>query len=221
LELLLVLAAALLACAPNVAIQSTRNSAAPGTIEPVAVIIYERNTGNQYTEPLKQYLTQEFKARRIPARIEIVTGAEFDEVAVVKRTAAGARGIIFIIPVGGTSYYGSLKQILYEINAFRITNHETGELLKVWHARVDTSSGAFEGQIEDRLELFAQDLVTRLVQDRVLPAQWSPRPAQQQPSKPRPRRESAARPPEPAQDSAAPPAPTNDAGATTEPVLEE
>jgi len=71
------------------------------------------------------------------------------------------------MPVGGTSYYGTLKQILYDVRVLEIGENKSAR--SVWRARVDTNSGAYESQIEDRLALFAKDLVDQLVRARILP----------------------------------------------------
>jgi hypothetical protein len=160
--------AQLVGCAPNISIASTRNASVTETIEPAAFVIYEGNTGKDYTEPLQSYLKQELAKRQIPGRVEIISGAEFDEGHTLKKFANGMRGMVTIQPVGGTSYYGSLSQILYEVAAYRITDPEKGEVTKVWRARVDTSSGAYGFQIDSRLAHLAEDLVGRLVDERVV-----------------------------------------------------
>ncbi len=78
------------------------------------------------------------------------------------------RGLILIVPVGGTSFGGTLKQILYDVRAFQIDDPTSGKTTKVWRGRVNTNSGAYQVQIVGRLELFANDLVARLVRDGVL-----------------------------------------------------
>jgi hypothetical protein len=152
----------------SVDIASTRNPNQVGTIEPVTFVIYQLNTGERYTEPLRQQLLAETQRRGIPARVTIMTGVELDEGAVLKSSAQGMRGLIAIIPVGGTSFDGTLKQILYDVRAFQIDDPTSGKLTKVWRARANTNSGAFQVQVVGRLELFANDLVARLVRDGVL-----------------------------------------------------
>jgi hypothetical protein len=152
----------------SVDITSTRNPNQLGTIEPVAFVIYQLNTGERYTDPLQRRLLAETQRRGIPARVTIVTGVELDEGAFIKSSAQGMRGLIAIVPVGGTSYNGTLKQILYDVRAFQIDDPTSGKLTKVWRGRANTNSGAFQVQVVGRLELFANDLVARLVRDGVL-----------------------------------------------------
>lgn len=155
-------------CSATVDIRSTRSATVPGTIEPVGIVVLEGNTGPAYTEPLRGFLRRELARRGIPGRVSILTGAEFDEAAAMKTAARGMRGMVIITPVGGTSYYGALKQIRYDVQAFLIENREGKGGVKVWRGVVDTNSGAYEFQIHERLELFARDLIERLVQERVL-----------------------------------------------------
>lgn len=154
----------------SVDISATRNPSVPGPIQPVAFVIYQGNTGAQYTEPLRTFLLQEAKTRTIPARVTILTGAELDEGVALENAAAGMSGVISIVPVGGTSYFGALKQILYDVQAYKIVDKEKGEGVKIWRARVDTNSGAYDVQIRGRLELMAKDLIERLIKDGVLAA---------------------------------------------------
>jgi hypothetical protein len=154
-------------CEPSVTITATRSPTFVGRLEPVTFIIFEGNTGPKYTEPLRKDLFSELRQRQIAGRAIIITGAEFNEERILDQVASQSKGVILIIPAGGTSYYGTLKQILYNVRVFEIREGKTAT--SVWRARVDTNSGAYESQIEDRLALFAKDLVDQLVGARILP----------------------------------------------------
>ena len=164
-----VTALALLLGCSSVSIQATRNPKYPGAILlPVAVVIFEGNTGPDYTLPLKGYLLREFQKRRMKLHVEVITGAEFNEDEVIGGLAQAANGLILIIPGGGTSYGGSLTQILYDVRVLLITKRPEVEVATVWRAKVDTTSGAYDFQIDARIEKFAEDLVRALINDRVV-----------------------------------------------------
>jgi hypothetical protein len=158
----------LMDCAPTVTIDSTRSPQLQETIDPLAVVIFEGNTGSDYTQPLKRFLIRELAAKRIRGRVEIIAGADFDDGSMLMEYTKGMRGLVLVQPVGGTSYMGSLTQILYDVTAFQLSPTTPGEGKKVWRARINTSSGAYGVQIDARLEQLAEDLVQRLVAERVV-----------------------------------------------------
>src|SRR5688572_29746041 len=69
------------ACSPSVAMTSTRHPGFRGSVEPLVFVIFEMNTGSDYTVPLKKYLHAELRARKVQGRAAIITGAEFNEEA--------------------------------------------------------------------------------------------------------------------------------------------
>lgn len=154
-------------CGPSVSVAATRNPSFRGPLEPVTFVIFEGNTGPEYTEPLRDDLKRELAPLRVRGRVEIITGAEFNEDEIVSSWASQSKGLVLITPTGGTSYYGSLSEILYDVRALEMVN--ATEARVVWRARVDSSSGAYEFQIKDRIALLAKRLVTQLVADRVIP----------------------------------------------------
>jgi hypothetical protein len=149
--------------------QATRNpkysSPAPS---PVAVVIFDDNTGPEYTRPLETHLRREFGARGLHPSIRIITGAEFNEDEILAGIVATANSIVLVRPIGGTrnSFADFLTQILYDVRVFVITKQPEFATETVWRARVDTSSGT--AGLQSRLEDFAQQLVGKLVDDRVL-----------------------------------------------------
>ncbi len=161
----------------KVVIDSSRHPGFQQVLEPVAFVIYERNTGPDYTEPLRAALLEQLAMHGIRGTAHIITGGEFDADASMKSIAESASGVILIVPTGGTSYYGALQQIRYEVDAFQMSSSEDGS--KVWHARVDTGSGGYGVQNRNRLALFAQRLVDRLITDRILPGRSTPAPGQE------------------------------------------
>jgi hypothetical protein len=167
-------AGCLVACNATVSISATRNPSLQGPLEPFAFVVYQRNTGPNYTTALVNGLERELKRREISGRALVITGAEYNEDQILHSLTNTYHGIGLIVPVGGTSYDGSLKQILYDVRVLEPSDLEAGQGRIVWRARVNTSSGGFQFQIDDRLSRFAEDLVTMLVADRVLPADARP-----------------------------------------------
>lgn len=161
-------------CAASVSIAATRNPSFRGPLEPVTVVIFESNTGPKYTRPLHDYLVRELSRHRIGAWVEIITGAEYNEEQLLVSWVARSKGVVTIIPVGGTSYEGTLKEILYDVQVLEVAGPD--QVRVVWRARLDSASGAYDFQIDDRLELVASKLVRQLIVDRVLP--FHPAPAQ-------------------------------------------
>jgi hypothetical protein len=158
------------ACGPSVTIHATSAAARTASIEPVSFIVFESNTGPEYTEPLQRALNDEMSRRRIAGKAHILPYGELDEDAALRKHAQGMRGVVWIIPTGGSSYYGSLKQIKYDVQAYSLEGPTGAAMRRVWRSKVDTSSGSFGFQINARLEQFAQDLVERLIQDGVIRA---------------------------------------------------
>jgi hypothetical protein len=162
-----ILALAILAGCSSVSIQSTRSPALVETLEPVTFVIFEGNTGAEYTGPLSYNLRRELANHGVRSRVMVLTGAEFDEAEKLRAWASQSKGMILIAPIGGRSYYGTLTQLTYDVQAFQMDGAES---VSVWRAKVDSSSGAYSIQVEGRLERVAQTLVGRLVSDRVIPS---------------------------------------------------
>jgi hypothetical protein len=164
----LIVLAGLTSCASAVTINATREPALHGVLEPVAFVIFQGNTGPEYTYPLKRYLERELAERLISGEALLLSSAESNEQEVLKRLAPRFRGICLITPTGTTSNYGSLSQILYDVRVLEVTDAASGTAQVVWRARVDTKSGPFSSHIRGRLRDFAVELVDRLVSDGVL-----------------------------------------------------
>lgn len=144
-------------------IESIRNPAVAEVADPVALIIMEGATGPEYTEPLKEGIERELALYGIRSRVTILTGAEFDANAAMRTATRGCKGAVIIVPAGGVMYGGTILQQQYVIDAYLIKNVETGEGVKMWHAKAHT-----HGSVTPRLRKFATELMHRLVQERVV-----------------------------------------------------
>lgn len=158
-------------CAPTVSIVATKNPAQSVALEPATFVIFEGNTGPEYTQPLQAALDSELRKKQISGRATIITGAEFNEGQILRYWASKSKAIVLIIPAGGTRNMDVLPQILYDVRVLEIKTAD--EVRPAWRARVDTKSPEWRYLIRARLELFAHDLVSRLVTDRVLPNRGS------------------------------------------------
>ncbi len=109
------------ACA-EVTISSNRRTGDATPIDPVLFVIAEGNTPASYPRIMRHYLMREMSQRGIAARVIILTGTELDEGQVIRNGAAKMRGLVIVVPAGGTrNQFGDLMQVLYDARAFRIT----------------------------------------------------------------------------------------------------
>lgn len=107
---------------PTVLISSQRRPNDTATIEPAAFVIVQGNTPSHYPVLLREAIIDEARRRRIVTRCTILTGIELDEAETIARATRHARGLVSIVPSGGTrsAETPNLVQVLYDARAFRL-----------------------------------------------------------------------------------------------------
>jgi hypothetical protein len=108
-------------------------------------------------------MENQMRAHRVNGHAWVLTGAEYNEEQILRYWASRSEAIVLILPAGGTTYYGGLIQAMYDVRVFEVRSGDKEQI--VWRGRINAGSGA----VEEWFDQLAEDLVTRLVADGVLP----------------------------------------------------
>ena len=151
------------ACIPVVEITSTRTGQKIGSIEPVMFVVFESRAGYDKAAALQRYIYLELKRKKIQGSARVIAAADFNEEALLEEMAAESNCVVLVLPAGGTTHYGILVNVNYDVRAFEIMGPKKSR--SIWRGRLDNEIGISDSQHEE----FAKVLISKLIKDRILP----------------------------------------------------
>ena len=155
-------------CGPKISLQANRVQYAGARLQPLHIFVHQGAIDLFYAEDLQTALQNEARARGITATTSILTGIEMNFEKQLKAIEQRSKGVLIIEPIGGTSYYGRLKQIKYHARLFALSHNDNVSDIIVWKANLNTSSGAYRSQIRGRMEATAKQLIDHLIKQRLI-----------------------------------------------------
>jgi hypothetical protein len=150
------------ACVPAATITATRSEYVITNPEPVSFVLYQSTTDPDEINTFKDHLYNEMKRRKIDGKVFIITGVELDEEQTLNSIGHQSHCVIMIRPVGGTLYYGSPIEVLYDVRVLGILGPD--KIMPIWRGRVDT-----RGSANRRITGFTTEVIAKLISDGVLP----------------------------------------------------
>jgi hypothetical protein len=182
-------ASAIMGCA-TVSVDGVRKANDPGTIQPVAFIIFQSDTPPSYSQILHTALAGEMQRRGIAAHFTIVSGSG-NKGGVAAKALSDVPGCVMLAPSDGSPRLnGVVAPAYYDVRAFRILKHPgpaepgsgpngttpindgKGLVTTIWRGRAYARGGF----AEEKLGAVASQLVVRLIADDVLPGNPQPLP---------------------------------------------
>jgi len=172
---LVCIATALPGCA-TVSIQSVRDPSYTNMIHKLYVIINEiqvDNIDSSYTPLLTSALKNEFSQHGVEINVRSADPLVLDEKNYMAEIESyKPDGVMTIVSTGGVrGPYGGMMQIIYDVSLFDSSNAKR----RIWRAQINAAGGT--AVREKRMELMAQNLVSRLIEDKLISSE--PRSKQQ------------------------------------------
>ena len=159
------LAIVCVSCGAGADVKAIRDPHYAGRMRSLYLAIGQGGIDEDYANEFVRSFKRELGQRGVVLTARVVTGLELDPKLVDREVAAShADGVLFVSPVRGTTYYGEIVNLTWDVTLVDVRSRA-----KIWKARVENTKAAGAwGSTSGMVDEAAVGIAGQLESDRLL-----------------------------------------------------